>query len=63
MYVLPRVPTHDGNKNPIFCVIAYSPSKKLSLVQNPICMNLAGLRILNKFTSMDFLSMREKGVA
>ena len=38
------VPTHD-NKNPMFCVLAYSPSKKLSLVQNSICMNLAGLNL------------------
>jgi hypothetical protein len=38
------LPTHD-NKNPIFCVIAYSPSEKLSLVQNSICMNLAGLNL------------------
>jgi hypothetical protein len=29
------VPTYD-NKNPMFCIIAYSPSKKLSLVQNSI---------------------------
>ena len=39
-----RVLTHD-NKNPMFCVIAYSPSKKLSLAQNSICMNLAGLNL------------------
>ena len=39
-----RVLTHD-NKNPMFCVIAYSPSKKLSLVQNSICMNLASLNL------------------
>jgi hypothetical protein len=38
------LPTHD-NKNPMFCIIAYSPSKKLSLVQNSICGNLAGLNL------------------
>ena len=38
------LPTHY-NKNPMFCIIAYSPSKKLSLVQNSICMNLAGLNL------------------
>ena len=50
------LPTHD-NKNPMFCIITYSPSKKLSLVQKFNMQEFSWPKF------MDFLPIRTKGVA